>query len=742
MGLSMFTLQCCLSADEETRRDFWQWMEKYTLLVNELLEKIAQHPQFQEWQKKGDISREAVRKILNPLKENPQYAGLPKRFYTSAELISCDTYKSWLALQQQRQFRLLGKQRWLQAVESEFDLSATTQFNSEEIRAKAHTILEEAIQELNQQGSRPKNLMGILLKRHEKTAKDSLICRAINHLLINNLQVSEQDQNLNELSSRLDKTRVEIKRIEEQLSSRLPKGRDPTGQRYLQILSQIAALPELRDDSQKLEAELDRLTIQQQLPLFNELPYPIQFYSSGDLYWSVQSQDVSNPSDPEKGIHRELPKTQKRQKNSCKRPTERICVQFKGAEPKEAKQKKDKSEGAKDYTFKIQCDRRQLPVFRQFLTDYQTYTQLPAEERFSEGLFALRAACLIWRKDENRHRSKKHRAADQQEDQLKPWNTHRLYLHCNVDRRLLTAEGTQQVRAEKKQVIIQELKGKEKLEQTELHELGLNKNQISSVKRKCSTLNRLENHSPPPRPNTVPYEGQPEIIIGVSFSRHEPVAIAVVDVNKQEVLECQSAKELLNRGEAQYFWRNGLKEPLARDGTERRHPNGGKLYIRKGKRIRWKPYRLVERLHRRHQHHSRQRAQEQEQNRYQQSDSDSNLGLYVDRLIASRIVNLALQRKAGTIVIPQLKGIRESVESDIRVQAERLFPNEKERQKKYALRYRASFHRWSYARLSQCIRECAKREGITVVERKQSSQDDLEQKAIAIALSARNLKTL
>jgi IS605 OrfB family transposase len=219
------------------------------------------------------------------------------------------------------------------------------------------------------------------------------------------------------------------------------------------------------------------------------------------------------------------------------------------------------------------------------------------------------------------------------------------------------------------------------------------------------------------------------------------VAIAVVDVNKQEVLERQSAKEVLNRGKAQYIWSNGLKKPVLKDGIERRHPNGGKLYVRKGKRIRWKPYRLVEQLHRRHQDHSRQRAKQQQQNRYQQSDSDSNLGLYVDRLIAAQIVELALQRKAGTIVIPQLRGIGESVESDIRAQAERLFPNEKERQKKYALHYRASFHRWSYARLSQCIRECATREGIAVVERKQSSQGDLEQKAIAIALSLGNVKT-
>lgn len=723
MSMSMFTIQCRLCASEKTRRDIWQWMDKYTLLVNELLEKIAQHPQFQKWQKKGNISREAVRKILNPLKESPQYSGLPKRFYTSAKLISCNTYKSWLALQQQRQLRLLGKQRWLQAVESELELSATTDFNPDEIRANAHTIREEALQELNRQGNKPKNLMEILLKRHEKTAKDFLSRRAINHLLINNLKVSEQDQNLNKLSFRLDKTRVEIKRLEEQLTSRLPKGRDPTGQRYLQILSHISSLPDLTDDPQKLEAELDRLTIQQQLPLFNELPYPILFYSSGDLSWSVQSQDTSHPSGLENGSHPELPKSQKQH---GKRPTERISVKFKGVESKEAK----------DHTFKIQCDRRQLPLFRQFLTDYQTYTQLPTEERFSEGLFTLRSACLIWRKDESRHRSKKKIGTDQPEDQLKPWNTHRLYLHCTVDRRLLTAEGTQQVRAEKKEATLKELKGKDKLEQTELDELGLTKNQISFVKRQCSTLNRVENHSPPPRPNSVPYQGQPDISVGVSFSRHQPVAIAVVDVNKQEVLECQSAKELLNRGKAQYIWRNGLKEPVLKDGIEQRHPNGGKLYVRKRKQVQWKPYRLVEQLHRRHQQNARRRAKQQQQNRYREDSSDSNLGLYIDRLIAAEIVELALQRKAGIIAIPQLKGIRESVESDIRAQAERKFPNEKERQKEYAQHYRASFHRWSYARLSECIRECAKKEGITVVERKQSSQGDLEQKAIAIALSS------
>jgi Fe-S-cluster formation regulator IscX/YfhJ len=448
MNMPMFTIQCRFSAREETRRDFWQWMEKYTLLVNELLEKIAEHPQFQEWQRKGDISRKAVREILNTLEKNPCYEGLPRRFYTSAELISCQTYKSWLGLQQQRHFQLIGKKRWLQAVESEVELSQITDFKPDEVCAKAGKIREEALQSLNRQGSKHKSLMGVLLDMHGNTAQAPLNRRAINHLLINELQVTDKEQNLDELSKRLDKKRVEIRRLEEQLTSRVPKGRDPTGQRYLQMLCHITALPELSDDPEKLQAELDRGIQQQQLPLGQELPYPIRFDSSSDLYWLLQSQDTSNPSETDNQIHQESPKSEKPQKKHRQQSKERIHVQFKGA---------------KEHTFKIQCDRRQLPVFRQFLIDYQTYKQLPEAERFSEGLFALRSAQLIWRKDDTRHGSNNNKAINKQEDRLKPWNTHRLYLHCTVGRPLLTAPGTERVREEKKKEVIKELKGKEQL---------------------------------------------------------------------------------------------------------------------------------------------------------------------------------------------------------------------------------------------------------------------------------------
>jgi hypothetical protein len=162
------------------------------------------------------------------------------------------------------------------------------------------------------------------------------------------LKVSEEEQTIDHIYQRLDKKRIEIKRLKKQLQSRLPKGRDPTGQRYLQHLTYITALPKVSDAPDKMEAELDKLTEQQQLPLFNELPYPIQFYSASDLYWSVESHDTSTAS--ANGIHQEFSKTEKPKAKHHQRPKERICVTFKGLT---------------DYLFKIQCGRRQLPVFRQ-----------------------------------------------------------------------------------------------------------------------------------------------------------------------------------------------------------------------------------------------------------------------------------------------------------------------------------------------------------------------------------------
>jgi hypothetical protein len=172
---------------------------------------------------------------------------------------------------------------------------------------------------------------------------------------------------------------------------------------------------------------------QKQLPLFNPLPYSILYGSADDLIWSI----VSDPSQTN-----QKPKKRKKSKS----PSERIQVRFKG----EA-----------DHIFSIQCDRRQLPCFRQFATDYLTHKATTDEEKFGMGLFALRSACLIWKEDPKaKVKKKKHKrkaAAQSADSDLfdAPWETHRLYTslhlrHPSGDQRRYRAGSSRKTHASPK----------------------------------------------------------------------------------------------------------------------------------------------------------------------------------------------------------------------------------------------------------------------------------------------------
>lgn len=120
-----------------------------------------------------------------------------------------------------------------------------------------------------------------------------------------------------------------------------------------------------------------------------------------------------------------------------------------------------------------------------------------------------------------------------------------------------------------------------------------------------------------------------------------------------------------------------------------------------------------------------------------ESDSESNLGLHVERLLASRLVRFAIQWQAGSIAVPDLKYIRDILESDIQARAQGKYPNQKELQDQYAKQFRTTLHRWSYSRLIQCIRNRAGRQGILVVTG-QRFEGKLRQQARRGALSAHN----
>ena len=703
--MSIKTIRCSLTTDEVTRKFLWEAMVTYTLLINTLFKEVTEHNQFQEWQAKGFIPQEPLEKMIEDSKKCPNSQKLPDRFYDSATRITQYVYKSWFSIQKQRHCRMLGKKRWLRIVQQDYDLEQSTNFTLEEIFAKAQAILEELSPPSETQGNSRrkrkltrsgKSLIGELLDQFEATT-DALYQRAIIHLLKNDLKVSEKPDDPEELRQRLDSKQIEIDRLEEQLQSRFPKGRDPTGERFAAVLLDAISLP-LEDDTDSIATTINEWREQKQISFLNPLPYPILWGSADEFVWSTESRGNSTNSES-------LESSSKKRKSKKKKRfvSDRICLRFKRLG---------------NFVFKIQCDRRQLPIFRQFVADYQAHDAAPEKQRFNQTVFALRSAQLIWQPDPKK--SKEHQKLDQSKSPTsnQPWITHRLYLHCAIDTRRLTAEGTKAVIQETRCKIIKELDGRDNLTDQEVEQLSLTKGQKSRLKALRTQLTRLENPYPP-RPSKPDYKGDPLITIGVSLSRQMPLTACVIDLRNGNVVEHQTSKHLLAI--------HGIK-------------------AKRGKRsvlqLRLEHWRLVNKLHLRRQRNLLQRQKEQKQNQYRESNNESNLGAHVERLLANRLVRLAVKWKAGSIAVPDLKYIREIVESDIQARAKLKFPQQKKLQEQYAKQLRANFHRWSYHRLVEFIRERASSQGIQVVAGKQAAQGSLRQQAVEVAMSAHNVSVL
>jgi IS605 OrfB family transposase len=694
--MTIKTIRCCLCGDETTRKFFWEAMVSYTLLVNHLLAEVANHSQFQEWQSKGDIPRQPIEKLIEEFTADMS-AALPCRFRTSAVLMTQYVYKAWFKQQQKRRWRLQGKKQWVEVIESDNELAQTTSFSQEEVCSRAREILDlvnsRGIGSLgNQSRDKPKarvTLLGFLLDRFEGT-HNLLERRAIVHLLKNNLTVNEQDKDLKSLAQQLESKKIEIERLERQLESRLPKGRDPNGESYLESLLAAIALPDSVEIGHT-DANVAILKEQKQIEPYNSLPYPIIFGSADDLIWSVEVHN-SAPHELEFILKQKIATAKNRKK---KNSSDRLCVRFKGL---------------RNAMFKVQCDRRQLPISRQFLTDYEFHFQTPEKERFSQGLFILKSAQLLWCPNTQKHH---HKPVSEQTQSSggNPWETHRLYLHCNIDTRLQTAEGTEEVRQQKRQETLKSLKGQEALSEQQLQELELSATQRSHVKRLRTTLSRLEN-SAPHRPSTSRYQGNPLIVVGVSLNPQTLLTACVVDLQTGSILNTQNAKQLLT-----------VKN----------------VKVKRGKRstlqLKLADWRLINKLHLQRQRNLTKRPEEYKQGQYRENASESSLGLYVERLLASRLVNFALKSQASTIVIPDLKHIREILESDIQARARRRYPAQKELQEGFAKQLRITIHRWSYSRLIQCIRERAARKGIAVITGQQPLQGEPQQKAKQVAIA-------
>jgi hypothetical protein len=290
--MSLITIHCRLIASEPVRRHLWHLMtESNTPLVNDLLKCVSQHPDFGIWQRRGTIPESAVKGLYEPLKV--VYTGQPVRFYDYAASMVRHTYESWFAVQQNRRRRLDGKQRWLNVVKGDAELLELSGSTLDALQHRAQDILSQrdtdretqsapntnqrkpAQQQAN--SSNNASLIAHLFAAYDAT-DDTLSRCAIAYLLKNGCKIPETEEDLEKFAHRIHRKQKEIEQLEAQLQARLPKGRDLTGEEFLETLA-IARQQISESVTQAREWQTKLLT----RPA--SLPYPILYGSSTDIRW-------------------------------------------------------------------------------------------------------------------------------------------------------------------------------------------------------------------------------------------------------------------------------------------------------------------------------------------------------------------------------------------------------------------------------------------------------------------------
>ena len=622
--MSQKTIQCRLVASEATRYQLWQLMAKQnTPLINELLKQVAEHPEFETWRQKGKLPAGAVKKLCDPLKKDSRFSGQPGRFYTSAIALVEYIYKSWLALQKRLQWQLKGQQNWLTILKSDKQLCQEADCSLIALRHRANQILASLPSSNNSHQSKKQSKEKQSTPRKSlfdayDNAEDGLTKSAIAYLLKNNCQIPQEEEDAEKLDQRRRKTEIKVERLTRQIESSLPKGRDLTGEKWLETL--LTAANTVPKDQKEVKSWQNIL-----LSKSKSVPFPVNFETNTDLIWSKNEEG-------------------------------RLCVRF---------------SGLSEHTFQIYCDQRQLKWFQRFYEDQET--RRANNNEHSASLFTLRSARLVWQEGTSKGQ---------------PWNINYLTLHCTVDTRLWTAEGTEQIKQEKTDQIFQTL--------TNIRKKGdlskLSSTQQAFLKRKMTTLCRLKHSFP--RPSQPLYQGQSHLLVGVAFGLKKPATIAVVNGQTGKAITYRSIKQLLGNN-----------------------------------------YRLLnrQRQQKKQQSHQRHKAQRKfASNQFK----NANLGEYIDRLLAKVIVNIAQHYQVASIVLPKLENMRELVQSEVKTRAEKKVPGYLEGQKQYAKQYRKQVHEWSYGRLIDSIQSKANQQGIAIEQSKQPIHGSPQEQAKELAILA------
>ena len=337
--MSHKTTQCHLFADEAARKYLWQLMaERNTPLVNELLRLVTLHPDFPIWRSKGKLPTAEITKLAKTLKTDPCFNNQPAKFHQSAEKTVAYTLKSWLAIQKLTQRQLDGKSTWLRMLRTNAELIADSGQELEVIKQHAAAILLRYRSPEDSSKSK-QALRKILFQTYDNT-DNALTRSAIAYLFSHHCKISaDSDEDTNKFLTYRRKVENQIKRLTQQLENRLPRGRDLTGERYLNVLE--LATNQIPADNEEASSWQAQLLKKQDLA-----PFPIILESNMDLRWFEPQAN-------------------------------RIGLRI---------------GGLSEHEFTIGCGQRQLHYFQRFFSDYQTVKA----SKSSSSLLILRSAKLIW----------------------------------------------------------------------------------------------------------------------------------------------------------------------------------------------------------------------------------------------------------------------------------------------------------------------------------------------------------
>ena len=245
-----------------------------------MLWQINNHPDFEEWQSQGKLPGTLVSDLCKSRQNDSLYAGQPSRFYLSVTKLVNYIYKSWLKLQQRRQRKLEGQERWLSMFKSDTELLKESECSLDILRSKANEVLldlETTIKKSKEK--QPPKKSSLLFDLYEET-EDVLTRSAICYLLKNGSKLPKPDkpEDKKKFTQRRRKVAIKIERLQDQIEGSRPHGRDLTGEQWLETL--ITAATTVPQYNKEARAWQDIL-----LTKSKTIPFPITFETNEDLKW-------------------------------------------------------------------------------------------------------------------------------------------------------------------------------------------------------------------------------------------------------------------------------------------------------------------------------------------------------------------------------------------------------------------------------------------------------------------------